>query len=113
MTEVLQSIKASEMTPMLQRIYQAEGGNDALYVLMKYLLVTLPHVPTLYETIPTSLRSWEAGKYILRIHPAADTKEWPPLETHQRTARASHHRALVSRKWAADRERQMRAVERR
>jgi actin related protein 2/3 complex subunit 5 len=36
-TEVLQSIKASEMTPMLQRIFQTEGGGEALDVLMKYL----------------------------------------------------------------------------
>ncbi|CZR58233.1 related to subunit of the Arp2/3 complex ARC15 [Phialocephala subalpina] len=36
-TEVLQSIKASEMTPMLQRIFQSEGGSEALDVLMKYL----------------------------------------------------------------------------
>jgi len=37
--EVLQSIKASEMTPMLQRIYASPGGVEALDVLMKYLLV--------------------------------------------------------------------------
>lgn len=36
-TEVLQSIKASDMTPMLQRIYQSEGGNELLDVLVKYL----------------------------------------------------------------------------
>ncbi|KAG9239864.1 actin-related protein 2/3 complex subunit 5 [Calycina marina] len=36
-TEVLQGIKASEMTPMLQRIYGLDGGSDALDVLMKYL----------------------------------------------------------------------------
>lgn len=36
-TEVLQSIKASEMTPMLQRIFASEGGSEALDVLMKYL----------------------------------------------------------------------------
>lgn len=35
--EVLQSIKASEMTPMLQRIYGREGGSECLDVLMKYL----------------------------------------------------------------------------
>lgn len=35
--EVLQSIKASEMTPMLQRIYASEGGSELLDVLMKYL----------------------------------------------------------------------------
>ena len=43
-TEVLQSIKASEMTPMLQRIYSTDGGSDLLDVLMKYLYVTnVPH----------------------------------------------------------------------
>lgn len=35
--EVLQSIKASEMTPMLQRIYGSDGGSELLDVLMKYL----------------------------------------------------------------------------
>ncbi len=35
--EVLQSIKASEMTPMLQRIYGSDGGSECLDVLMKYL----------------------------------------------------------------------------
>ncbi|CAI4211582.1 unnamed protein product [Parascedosporium putredinis] len=36
-TEVLQSIKASDMTPLLTRIYQSQGGNELLDVLMKYL----------------------------------------------------------------------------
>jgi len=36
-TEVLQAIRASEMTPMLQRIYKTDGGSDVLDVLMKYL----------------------------------------------------------------------------
>ncbi|RYP67460.1 hypothetical protein DL769_005748 [Monosporascus sp. CRB-8-3] len=35
--EVLQSIKASEMTPILQRIQGSEGGSELLDVLMKYL----------------------------------------------------------------------------
>ncbi|KAI1179857.1 actin-related protein 2/3 complex subunit 5 [Nemania sp. FL0916] len=35
--EVLQSIKASEMTPMLQRIYDSAGGSELVDVLMKYL----------------------------------------------------------------------------
>lgn len=39
--EVLQSIKASEMTPMLQRIYQGDGGSELLDVLMKYLYVVV------------------------------------------------------------------------
>jgi actin related protein 2/3 complex subunit 5 len=37
--EVLQSIKASEMTPMLQRVYASPGGSECLDVLMKYLCV--------------------------------------------------------------------------
>ncbi|CAL3963294.1 hypothetical protein PZA11_000961 [Diplocarpon coronariae] len=36
-TEVLQSIKASEMTPMLRRVFESEGGGEVLDVLMKYL----------------------------------------------------------------------------
>jgi len=36
-TEVLQSIKASEMTPLLTRIYGSPGGSELLDVLMKYM----------------------------------------------------------------------------
>ena len=35
--ETLQSIKQSEMSPMLSRIYGSEGGPETLDVLMKYL----------------------------------------------------------------------------
>lgn len=35
--EVLQSIKQSEMSPMLGRIYKSEGGMESLDVLMKYM----------------------------------------------------------------------------
>jgi len=35
--EVLQSIKASEMTPLLKSLYASEGGSEALDVLMKYI----------------------------------------------------------------------------
>lgn len=35
----MQSIKASEMTPMLQHIYGTEGGSELLDVLTKYLWV--------------------------------------------------------------------------
>lgn len=38
-TEVLQGIKASEMTPLLKRIWGSEGGAEVLDVLMKYLYV--------------------------------------------------------------------------
>lgn len=44
-TEVLQGIKASDMSPMLQRIFKTEGGGEALDVLMKYLFV--PTIPLL------------------------------------------------------------------
>lgn len=37
--EILQSIKQSEMSPMLSRIYKSEGGTEILDVLMKYLCV--------------------------------------------------------------------------
>jgi len=36
-TEVLQSIKASEMTPLLKRVFASEGGGEVCDVLMKYL----------------------------------------------------------------------------
>uniref|UniRef100_A0A8H7NDC8 Actin-related protein 2/3 complex subunit 5 n=1 Tax=Bionectria ochroleuca TaxID=29856 RepID=A0A8H7NDC8_BIOOC len=35
--EVLQSIKASEMSPLLKSIYGSEGGSEALDVLVKYI----------------------------------------------------------------------------
>lgn len=41
-TEVLQGIKASEMTPLLKRVWGSEGGAEILDVLMKYLYVFLP-----------------------------------------------------------------------
>jgi len=36
-TEVLQSIKASEMTPLLKRVFAAEGGAECLDALMGFL----------------------------------------------------------------------------
>ncbi|KAF2091526.1 Arp2/3 complex 16 kDa subunit ARPC5 [Saccharata proteae CBS 121410] len=35
--EVLQSIRQTEMSPILSRIYQSEGGTEVLDALMKYL----------------------------------------------------------------------------
>lgn len=35
--EVLQSIKASDMTPLLKGIYASPGGSELLDVLMKYM----------------------------------------------------------------------------
>ena len=36
-TEILQSIRQAEMTPILQRIYQSENGSELCDTLMKYL----------------------------------------------------------------------------
>lgn len=35
--EILQSIRQAEMSPLLNKIYQSEGGVESLDVLMKYL----------------------------------------------------------------------------
>lgn len=37
MTEILQSIRQAEITPICQRISQSEGGSEVLDTLMKYL----------------------------------------------------------------------------
>ncbi|KAF2210704.1 hypothetical protein CERZMDRAFT_91131 [Cercospora zeae-maydis SCOH1-5] len=36
-TEILQSIRQAEITPICQRIFQSEGGSEVLDTLMKYL----------------------------------------------------------------------------
>ncbi|KAI9862722.1 MAG: hypothetical protein M1813_004218 [Trichoglossum hirsutum] len=41
--EILQSIKQSEMSPILSRMYKSEGGTEALDVLMKYLYKGMAH----------------------------------------------------------------------
>ncbi|KAM0803399.1 actin-related protein 2/3 complex subunit 5 [Usnea florida] len=41
--ETLQSIKQSDMSPMLSRIYGSEGGPETLDVLMKYLYKGMSH----------------------------------------------------------------------
>lgn len=56
-TEVLQSIKASDMTPMLQRIYASEGGSDVLDTLMKYLYAfpIPPPFPSRRALLPSNI----------------------------------------------------------
>ncbi|KAH0563200.1 hypothetical protein GP486_002231 [Trichoglossum hirsutum] len=49
--EILQSIKQSDMSPILSRIYKSEGGTEALDVLMKYLYKGMAHG----SQIPSSL----------------------------------------------------------
>lgn len=36
-TEILQSIRQADMTPLLQRLYQSENGSELCDTLMKYL----------------------------------------------------------------------------
>lgn len=43
MTETLQSIKASEMSPLINRIYTSPGGPETLDVLFKYLYKGMAH----------------------------------------------------------------------
>ena len=50
--EILQSIKQSEMSPMLNRIYSSEGGTESLDVLMKYLYKGMSH--TSQSSTPSS-----------------------------------------------------------
>jgi actin related protein 2/3 complex subunit 5 len=36
-TEILQNIRQADMTPILQRLYQSDGGSEVCDTLMKYL----------------------------------------------------------------------------
>lgn len=74
--EVLQSIKASEMTPMLQRIYGSDGGSELLDVLMKYLWV---HAPVLHVTdIVAGADDVAAGTRAWRRRPKSALPRHPP-----------------------------------
>jgi hypothetical protein len=42
--EILQSIRQSDMSPVLSRIYKSDGGSEALDTLMKYMYV-VPFIP--------------------------------------------------------------------
>ncbi len=65
-TEVLQSIKASDMTPLLKRIYESDGGNECLDVLMKYMYVKLTYPGVgkglVLTVLPLATRVWALGK---------------------------------------------------
>ncbi|KAF2503300.1 Arp2/3 complex 16 kDa subunit ARPC5 [Lophium mytilinum] len=41
--EILQSIRQSDMSPILSRIYESDGGTEALDVLMKYVYKGMGH----------------------------------------------------------------------
>ncbi|KAF2727797.1 Arp2/3 complex 16 kDa subunit ARPC5 [Polyplosphaeria fusca] len=48
--EILQSIRQSDMSPILQRIYSAPGGSEALDVLMKYIYKGMAQSSTVSAT---------------------------------------------------------------
>lgn len=79
--EILQSIRQADMSPLLGRIYQAEGGVELCDVLTKYLCV-------LFELFPE-----------ISAHVRIVTKEWHNLPnqiqpTYQRAM--SPHKRLAS-----------------
>ncbi|KAJ9632469.1 hypothetical protein H2203_000874 [Taxawa tesnikishii (nom. ined.)] len=55
-TEILQSIRQAEMSPMLQRLYESEGGTELCDVLMKYIYKGMaqpqPSAPAPRNTTP-------------------------------------------------------------
>ncbi len=54
-TEILQTIRQSDMSPLLSRIYQSEGGTELLDVLMKYLYALSPLPPSRSPSNPLFL----------------------------------------------------------
>jgi len=80
--EVLQSIKASDMSPMLRRVFQSEGGPEALDVLMKYIYKGMgspssstgssgPLSPTRASTISSRLTPQSTGFSQMSGRPSA------------------------------------------
>lgn len=55
--EILQSIKQSEMSPLLTKIYQSEGGSEILDVLMKYIYKGMSITSTSSSTDSSSRKS--------------------------------------------------------
>ncbi|EOD52888.1 putative arp2 3 complex subunit protein [Neofusicoccum parvum UCRNP2] len=71
--EVLQSIRASEMSPILSRIYQSEGGPEVLDTLMKYLYVLLYFGARHMQRLPY--------KGMAQSHPAPSKSSLTPQPT--------------------------------
>lgn len=130
MTEVLQSIKASEMTPMLQRIFNSDGGSEALDVLMKYLFVA-PYSRSeehfllgrpcccffpsfLYLSVCAAC---ETKRNQTDLSVGTDTKAWPPPLLHLAQPQPVVQRSRINQpgslRWAEDLELGMRAAVRR
>lgn len=61
LSEVLSSIKASEMSPILSRIYTSENGPETLDVLMKYLYKGMSHTSSSSSTSSRSMTPQTTG----------------------------------------------------
>lgn len=73
--EILQSIRQSDMSPILSRVYSAPGGTEALDVLMKYMYVLTILVSTSTSPNLTALRhvSWQSTLLPPQLHDLAQT----------------------------------------
>jgi len=96
--EILQSIKQSDMSPMLSRTYSSEGGVETLDVLMKYLYA--PNCPQTFfqPTSPFPVQNPTPPKNPVTNHPfithGIDTKE---CRTPRNRLRSPHGGFLRSR----------------
>ncbi|PHH76652.1 hypothetical protein CDD82_3895 [Ophiocordyceps australis] len=61
--EVLQSIKASDMSPLVRGIYESPGGSECLDVLMKYIYkgMTMGHSPASAPKTPSRVTPQSTG----------------------------------------------------
>lgn len=84
--EILQSIRQAEMTPLLTRIFQSEGGTELMDCLMKYMYDLLGLVNSLERYADLF----------------ADTKEW--RSRHRQAARPCLPHSLASHNSAQGRE---------
>jgi actin related protein 2/3 complex subunit 5 len=80
--EVLQSIKASDMTPMLKRIFGAAGGSECLDVLMKYLCVGI--LPAFFALV------WCVRLANVQCVWGIGTRAWPLPRRRLAAARRAH-----------------------
>jgi len=71
-TEILQSIRQSDMSPILSRIHSAPGGTEALDVLMKYMYVL--RLVACHESPP---HGHPACTYVANDCDCPATKAWP------------------------------------
>ena len=87
--EVLQSIKASDMSPLLKRLYESDNGSELLDVLMKYLYAAT--VPLFSFLPPSASFSLFYQHHLPLTNVSPGTRECPRPPARQ--ARQARHRA--------------------